>query len=176
MANTETAGVVASTNWNNAPGAVRTTPFALVDTAGRATGATVTWSSNNAWALPITDEPGNRRMMGGYLDTTATSATTVTVSGLPLHTYDVYVYTDGDNRTYDRTASYAISGPGVVPATVTMTDRASTNFSGTFTAASASYGNYVVFCITGTDFTIKATPASGTNPRAPVNGVQIVPR
>lgn len=178
MSATEAAGVIPATNWNNAYGAARTAPLALVDNAGAATGVTIIWTSNNTWALPITEEAGNRRMMTGYLDTSSTSTTTVTVSGLPLHTYDVYIYADGDNRTYDRTASYSLSGPGIVAASVTLTDRASTNFSGTFADAAGSAGNYVAFRITSTGFTLNATPLSGTNTtlRAPVNGIQIVPR
>ena len=48
MGAAESAGVVAKTNWNNATGATRSTPLALIDDTGAATGATVTWSSDNA--------------------------------------------------------------------------------------------------------------------------------
>ena len=80
MGAAESAGVVAKANWNNATGATRSTPLALKDDTGAATGTTVTWSSNNLWNTPITDQVGNRRMMKGYLDTASTGATTVTVS------------------------------------------------------------------------------------------------
>ena len=69
MGAAESAGVVAKANWNNATGATRSTPLALKDDTGAATGTTVTWSSNNLWNTPITDQVGNRRMMKGYLDT-----------------------------------------------------------------------------------------------------------
>ena len=65
MGAAESAGVVAKANWNNATGASRSTPLALIDETGAATGATVTWSSNNLWNTPITDQAGNRRMMKG---------------------------------------------------------------------------------------------------------------
>jgi hypothetical protein len=178
MAGTETAGVIAQANWNSAAGSTQSSPLALVDATGTATTATVTWSANGGWAIPITDQPGDRRLMRGYLDTNSTSVTTVTVAGLPSGTYDVYVYADGDNREYTRTAAYRISGSGVTETTIDLTDTAYTNFSGTFTQAAGTAGNYVKFTVTAGGFTLTATPISGTNPtlRAPVNAIQIVPR
>ena len=177
MAATESAGVVPQTNWNNAVGASQTSDLALVDASGNPTTATVTWSSAGTWLTPITDQPGNRRLMKGYLDTTSASSTTVSVAGLPQQTYDVYVYVDGDNKTYDRSATYAISGPGIGAATVSVTDAAAANFGTTFTRASNSSGNYVKFTVAASGFKLTATPtlpASGTR-RAPVNGIQVVP-
>jgi len=177
MAAAETAGVVAQSNWNNALGASRTTALALVDEAGALSSATVTWSAFGSWMTPITDAAGNARLMKGYLDTSSTSSSTVAVSSLPQASYDVYVYADGDNRTYDRSAAYTISVPGAADTTVTLTDPASTNFGTAFTQAVDSPGNYLRFTITGTAFTVTATPtapSSGTR-RAPINGIQIVP-
>ena len=107
---------------------------------------------------PITDQPGNRRLMKGYLDTTSTSVTTVTVAGLPQQAYDVYVYVDGDNKTYERSAAYTINGPGITTATVNHTDAAGTNFGTTFTRAAGSSGNYVKFTVAASGFTLTATP------------------
>ena len=111
MGSTEVAGVVAKANWNNASGLTNTTGQALVDETGSATGAKVTWNTNGIWILPITDTPGNARMMRGYLDTTG-ATTTVTVAGLPANAagYDVYVYADGNNNAATRTGAYQISG------------------------------------------------------------------
>jgi hypothetical protein len=174
----ETAGVVARTNWNSALGASRSTPQALVDETGMLTSATITWAANNVWMTPISDQPGNRRMMKGYLDTSSTSPTTVTVASLELREYDVFVYADGDNRTYARTGAYTISGPGITATTIRLTDQANTNFSGIFAPAANSNGNYVKFSIAASRFTLTATPLTGENPtlRAPINGIQIVPR
>nr|MDQ3348574.1 hypothetical protein [Acidobacteriota bacterium] len=176
MGGAETAGVVARPRWNNATGAARATPLGLLDETGGATGATITWAANGIWATPITDAAGNARMMRGYLDTSSTTTTTVRVSGLPAHTYDVYVYADGGNHVYARTAAYTISGPGITTETITLTDAANTNFSSTFIQATDSSGNYVKFTITGSEFTLTARPVSGGNAtlRAPVNGIQIV--
>jgi hypothetical protein len=178
MTATETAGVVPKSNWNSASGASRSTPLALVDETGTATNATVTWSANGGWKIPVTDRAGDTRMMLGYLDTSTTSISTVTVAGLPSRAYDVYVYVDGDNREFTRTAAYRISGTGIAGTTVNLTDPAYTNFTGTFTQATGANGNYVKFTINAGGFTLTATPISSTNPtlRAPINAIQIVPR
>jgi hypothetical protein len=177
LGSTEVAGVVAKANWNNASGQSNATGQALVDESGTATGAKVVWNTNGIWNLAITDTPGNARMMRGYLDTVG-GITTVTVSGLPANSagYDVYVYADGDNPA-TRTGAYQISGTGITTTSVNLTDPANTDFSGTFTQANNSNGNYVKFTITATGFTITATPGVATDgfPRAPVNGIQIVP-
>lgn len=176
MAASETAGVVAKSNWNQAAGGSGS--VALLDETSTATNAKATWSTNNVWSLPIADNAGNYRMMRGYLDPLNASAT-VAVTNLPAHAngYNVYVYVDGDNGSATRTGSYKITGPGL-NLTETATDSGNTNFSGTFTKAANSRGNYLLFTITGTQFTLTATPgsASTSTKRSPVNGMQIVPR
>jgi hypothetical protein len=178
MAGTESAGVIAKASWNNATG-VSGAASALIDETHATTGAAVTWSSNNVWSTAITDTPGNMRMMKGYLDTSNTSVTSVGVSGLISNTngYDVYVYIDGDNSG-QRTGSYKISGAGITTTTITATDKAGTNFGGTFIQANNSTGNYVKFTIKATAFTITATSGTSTDPykRAPLNAIQIIPK
>ena len=117
------------------------------------------------------------RMMKGYLDTSNTSVTRVTVAGLVPRAYDVYVYADGDNRAYTRSASYSISGSDITTTTINLTDPASTNFSLNFTEAQESTGNYVKFTINATGFTLTAAPTQPTSStrRAPVNAIEIVP-
>ena len=178
MGASEAGGVVARANWNNAVGAVRSAPQVLADETGTSTTAAIVWSANGIWMTPITDQPGTRRMMKGYLDTSNTSVTTLSVTGLVARDYDVYVYADGDNRSYARTAAYTVTGPGITPTTITLTDPAGTNFSGTLTRADNSSGNYAKFSISGSSFTLTATPLTGGNAtlRAPINGLQIVPR
>ncbi len=178
MAAAESAGVLSARNWNAAAGASRATPLPLVDSTGAPTSATVTWSSSNTWALPTADQPGNARMMKGYLDTTNTSQVAVTVAGLPQGTYDVYVYGDGDNRSSDHTAAYTISGAGLTTTTIELADPANTDFNGTFKRGTSSSGNYVLFTLTTTGFTLEAAPTAPIDAtrRAPVNGIQIVPR
>ena len=179
MAATETAGVVARTNWNSATGASRSTSLALVTETGAASGAGVTWTSDNTWRTTIASTAGNLRMMKGYLDSGSGHATTVTVTGLAAGTYDIYVYVDGDNGSGTRSGTYQLSGAGITTTSVSLTDPANTNFAGTFTQAASSNGNYVKFSgVSATGFTLTATPAtsSDTAKRAPVNAIQIIPR
>jgi hypothetical protein len=181
MAATEVAGVVAKANWNGASGVGSSAPLALVDETGSATTAVVSWSSNNLWETPITDQAGNARMMKGYLDTDNTTTTTVSVTGLPSNAagYQVYVYADGDNGSDSHTGSYTISGTGITTTKISLIDAPNSNFSGTFTQGNNSAGNYVVFTIPNVSgFTLSATPSASTSSylRAPVNGMQIVPQ
>ena len=174
----ETAGVAPRAFWNNAPGAASASAVPLADETGTKPGATVTWTSNNTWTLPIPDQPGDARMMSGYLDTASNTTTVVTVSGLAAKTYDLYVYSDGDNGGASRSANYMLDVPGASPVTTGVTDAPRANFSGSYSEANNSPGNFVKFTFQGTGFTLRAVPgaASDTTQRAPVNGIQIVPR
>ena len=169
------------TNWNNATGNSSSSALNLVDETGALSGATATWTSDVSWNLPITDSPGNVRMMRAYIDVlSGADSCVLTVAGLPPSStgYDIYVYTDGDNATFTKTGTYQLSGSGITTASVTVTDPANTNFSGTFTQANNSAGNYVKFtAVQATAFTITATPNTAANGalRAPVNAVQVVP-
>ncbi|HVW86967.1 MAG TPA: DUF1349 domain-containing protein [Bryobacteraceae bacterium] len=179
MGTAETAGVVAKSQWNNATGASSAAALNLLDENGAATGASVTWSSDNTWNLPITDTAGNNRMMRGYLDNgSGVNPIAITVSGLSSGTYHVYVYADGDNAGVTRTGIYQISGAGITTTSISATDSANTNFTGAFVQASNSAGNYVVFSSVpiSAGFTITATPGTSTGARrSPVNAIQIVP-
>ena len=178
MAATESAGAIAKTHWNNATGASRSTPLALVSESGAATSAAITWSAAGVWETPVADAAGNARMMQGYLDTTSTSTTTVAVSRTRAgHLRRLRLRRRGQSEVTPGRPAYSIGGSGITTTTVTLTDAANTNFSSTFTQAANGTGNYVKFTITATGFTITATPgpASTSTRRAPVNAVQIVP-
>jgi len=174
--------VVALGNWNDAAGASSTSPFALVDQNGNPTTATVSWTSDDVWdTSSIGDQAGNLRMMRGYLDNGEMDTTTVTVSGLPANAngYNVYIYADGESNNSSNTGVYQISGAGITTTSATLTYNS--DFAGTFTQATASnpVGNYVVLAIPNVaSFTLAAIPstASTSFERAPVNGIQIVPR
>jgi hypothetical protein len=178
MASSEVAGVVPEDNWNQASGATSTAAMSLVNQNGAATGATITWTADNAFNLPIADEPGNARMMRGYLDNSKGNPTVVTVSGLPAVSsgYKVYVYADGSNGANSRTGIYQISGARISTSSISLTDLANTNFDGSFTQANNSAGNYVVLSVNATVFTLSTVPstASSAAERAPLNAIQIV--
>jgi len=123
-------------------------------------------------------------MMKGYLDTGTGSRpqgtpSTVTVSGLSAGTYNIYVYVDGNNSASMRTGIYQLSGSGITTTSVALIDAANANFSGIFTQANSSNGNYVLFAniVVTNGFTLTATPGQSGDIylRAPVNGIQIVP-
>ena len=157
----------------------------LVLADGTATTASVVWNSPSMgmnpgeWMVGFADMSGNTRMMNGYLDPVAVSMpAVVTVSGLPASItaagYDVYVYVTGDvgTGTSTRTYNYAI---GTTMFTVSQTGPAPTSFTSFTLAPAGGAGNYIVFRnLTAATFTLTATPGTGTNVRAPVNGLQIV--
>jgi hypothetical protein len=181
MGSSEVAGVVAESNWNNASGASSSSPLALVDDTGTPTNVSVSWTADDVWDQPITDEPGNVRMMKGYLDNGFADTTTVTVSGLPSdpNGFKVYVYASGASGSGSDSGIYQISGAGITTSSVTLTYNS--NFTGTFTQATAGspIGNYVVLAIPNVSgFTLSAIPSTASSgyERAPVNGIQIVPQ
>jgi len=175
MGSSESAGVAPKTNWNNAAAASGSGQV-LKDETGTSTSAMLTWAANPLTASGITDTAGNFRMMKGSVNTSNTSTTSITVSGLTSHTYDVYLYFNENTFGASRTSAYTISGTGITTTTINGIDNA--QFNGTFTQANNSVGNYVKFTITAAGFTVTAKPVSSTdsNLRAPVNGIQIIPR
>jgi hypothetical protein len=160
------------------PGSSSSSGLSVVSAQGQATSASVTWTSYNPWNLPITDVAGNNRMMRGYLDNGNGNPSTITFSGIIPGAYNIYVYTDGDNAGITRNGIYQISGSGVTATSVSATDPANTNFSGTFVQAKNSNGNYVLFsgATISSGLKLTTTPGATTDvPRAPVNAIQIIP-
>jgi hypothetical protein len=171
----EVAGVVPRPNWNNAEGQV--SYFSgLVDHTGAAVSAFLAYDANNTWTTGIPDEPGNNRMMGGYLDSSASSTTIVVIFGISSHItgpYDVYVYFNGDthgSRFGYYTALFWETKVGFDPAP----------FKGGFVEDTGKGGNYLKFSGVPYDpLILLATPQSPFGSengfRAPINGIQIVP-
>ncbi|HEX4165842.1 MAG TPA: cellulase family glycosylhydrolase [Bryobacteraceae bacterium] len=195
MAPSEMAGVVPQTNWNQAipnSGALD----GLLDNAGKATTAQISWSAPNTYFTAIPDQPGNDRLMKGYLDNSNSVPNTVTVSELPpkYSNYDVIVYFDGGNESGTggaaRVSNYRLTtvvngttiqgcaGQGREGSTITGLDSAGVDFSGTFIQASgARAGNYVKFVnCSGDNFALTPVHGGSTDNqvRAPVNAVQIL--
>jgi len=91
--------------------------------------------------------------------------------------YNVYVYADGDNRAASRAGLYQINGAGITTTSVSLTDAPNTNFSGTFTQANNSNGNYVPFLPSTplpSRFPLFQHSSDGTQ-RAPVNASKSYP-
>ncbi|HLJ93089.1 MAG TPA: PEP-CTERM sorting domain-containing protein [Gemmataceae bacterium] len=170
---TDIAGVVPQANWNNANG-TGATLNGLLNQNGVATTASVTWHADGTWGSGTGTASGNAKLYNGYLDSTGTSPTTVTVSGLAAAglagSYDVYVYFTGDGAGSNppRSGNYTIGS-------ITQLALDTIGFKGTFvqaTPADANGGNYLVFSgLSGDSFTLSANPV---NFRSPVNGIEIV--
>ena len=203
MGPTETAGTVPAANWNSFTGATQATPQALIDSTGASTGATAVWTSNNTWNTPINLGTGDVKMMKGYLDSSDTSTTTVTVANLPAaltsRPYSLILYFDGDNGGNNRVGQYSISGATTGNATYWARDAANTNFSGSFIPAQSTVdpiagggaidnnataaltvpaGNMMVFHgLSGSGFTLSAqsSVASDATNRSSIQGFQIMP-
>ncbi len=177
----DVAGVAPKANWNNLTGYNNQTPQSLSDEFGTATSATITWAGDNGWQLSVPPNSPDWTMMNGYLDDGAANPTTLTVSGLTgaANGYLVYVYANGDSNGSTRNANYTLSGSGTTTQTIALSDAPGNVFSGTFSQVTAAnaIGNYMVFTVTGTSFTLVGTPTSSTDAlRAPINGIQIIPQ
>ena len=200
---TEAAGAVPFANWNSFTPNTQATPQTLIDSAGAATGATAAWTSNNTWNTPIAAGTNNVRMMKGYLDSSDTSITTVTVANLPASItsvpYSVILYYDGDNGGNNRVGRYSISGATTGDAVYWARDAANTNFSNFFLPAQSAVdplagggsidnnaaaaltvpsGNMMIFSgLSGSGFTLSAqsSVASDATNRSAIQGFQILP-
>jgi alpha-L-fucosidase 2 len=179
MADSEAAGILPLSHWNNAEGAEGSLK-GLKDASGAPTAAALQWSSRNTWSTAIPEKPGDFRMMKGYIDTSDDSVTEIKVEGLPRaftdRGYRVLLYFDGD-CLLRRQAKYSIEGAQQRIGT----DPASSLFSGGFATAwdpaGARAENMVIFeGLKSSSFTLKARPfkSEDTTLRAPVNGFQIL--
>ena len=155
MTPAELAGVIPAANWNSFIVNTQATPQPLVDATGAATGATVSWTSNNTWNTGTVSAPGSFHMMKGYLDSSDTSITSVNVANLPASLtsspYSVIMYYDGDNGANQRVGKYSITGATTANATYWGRDAASSTYAGAF-----------IIGQTATDPVPGATQGSGT--------------
>jgi len=217
LAPAESAGAsgYAQVGWNNMGRWGQT--VAVNDSAGAATGATSTWDSANTWNDGAGVGSPNAKLMNGYLDATGQANVNtspgyqffwnenkpeVYITGLAgwlaaqgAATYNVVVYTDGDNTSGRKGEYWLQAGTGGDPPTVLGPDLTShvfvsdtSNFSGTFTEvplsantlATAGEGNFFVFTGVTADSWILRTEehpsgVAGDALRAQINGIQIIP-
>ena len=169
----ESTGVVAQTNWNNAQGGSGNIAN-LTGSNGAATGASLTYASNNTWGRDLPQSATND-LLSDYLDAGTGVPATVTVSNVPYALYDVYVYTrrnenpemPGGVPDADDLSDYTVNG---VTQTV-LTGDVRDNF---VLSTPTTIGNYVRFAnVTGSTMTLGANQ-NAANFRSPVDGFQIV--
>lgn len=216
LAPAESAGApgYAQVGWNNMGRWGQT--VGVNDSSGAATGATTTWDSNNTWSVGAGTATPNAKLMNGYIDATGqpndnsipyqffnnANKPEVYITGLAAWlaaqgaaTYNVVVYTDGDNTTGRKGEYWLQAGTAGDPPTVLGPDLTShvfvsdvSNFSGTFTEvplsantlATAGEGNFFVFTGVSADSFILRTEeypsgVAGDALRAQINGIQIIP-
>lgn len=179
MAPAEIAGFKPAANWNSAAGTTGSL-LSLVDQTGVVVpGLSVTWSSSMEFMQWTADQPGHSRMFNGYLDPIGAPAM-ITVRGIPAAAvaarFDVYLYAMGSipGLNDDRSSTYAIGSVQVGLTERSPSPRTAADLP-TYMKATGGFGNYVQFpAIPVSIFTIVATPGMGIQPRAPVNGFQIV--
>jgi hypothetical protein len=182
MGPTEVAGIKPAANWNSAPGATGTLNTVVDQFGVVVPGLVVKWASpgGGVFSLWTVDRPGDSRMFNGYLDPVG-GAAMIQIQGVPdaasAARFDLYLYAMGSIGMPgdDRTSTYGIS-----PIQLGLSQRAPSPATAAdlpvyMKATNGGFGNYVQFArVSGTTFTILATPGTGLVPRAPVNGIQIV--
>lgn len=102
----ETAGPLGSANWNSTS-AASGTGQALIDDAGAATGATLTWNSANTWSSGDGNGTTDEQVAHVYLDDGTTTniggavSSLITISGISYAEYRVYgLLSNGDGAEY----------------------------------------------------------------------------
>lgn len=181
LAATDSAGVVAQTNWNNAAGATGSLA-ALNDDAGGASGASIAWATDEQWSVGGTPADGNGTLLNGFIsENNNASASTVTLSTIPYASYDLYVYLSHDRNFEDVILGEtggafgpftAVENNTPITAAVTFVEQ---------TTSATTAGNYVLFSgLTGSSLsmTMGAVDANfsggGTAERNAIAGLQIV--
>jgi hypothetical protein len=128
--------VVSSANWNNLTGA-NGSASSLVNSSGVVSEVTVVWSGfEGTYSARGSATNGDEKMMWGYADNTAGSAT-IAVSNITASSYDIYAYFGSD--TDGRTGTAGING-------------ASTYSYKTYSKARSFPGSYTVTTNTGSGY------------------------
>jgi len=182
---TRTASVEPQSNWNDATSGYSVLSN-LTDDAGAVTSTSFDPDKGtetfNSYVTIGGSSPGDNYLMRGYVKGSASNPVSVTVAALDATAfarYDVIIYFDGDNSAADWVTAYALAVGGTTVATIYGKDsRDTSNWDGSWveatgtTAADAVPGNYVRFTgLTGSGFTLTATPDAGSGP---INAIQII--
>lgn len=161
---TETAGPLATTNWNTTSSASGTGQ-ALVDDTGSATGATLDWSSPNTWTSGEGNGDTELALSHAYLDdgpSGANQGPSITVNNIPYNQYVVYgLFASGQNaggtvEMVDFTINGAsLLGGGTATAYGRVVDNRTNNSEAWTEIVNGSViGNYWTFATTGSTLTV----------------------
>lgn len=107
VSGTQTAGPLGSANWNTTSTPAGTGQ-ALIDDAGAATGATITWNSANTWSSGDGNGTTDERVAHVYLDDGTTTnmfggaaGAVITIENIPYAEYRIYgLISSGDGDEY----------------------------------------------------------------------------
>ena len=185
----EVAGVagvaqIAQANWNSLTGEAGSAMGGeLVDNEGQnASIFRLSWQGAGLGDTNIPDEPGDSRMMLGYLDLGAAGSVLFDHRNVYFdqsNGYYLYVYADGDNGGDTWTVTYTgrytdregTPLPGATVRSAVLVDPADTDFGGRYVQGT----NYVrLGPFFGSDpVMLQGIPGPGT-PQVPVNGIQFV--
>ena len=183
LAPTDTAGVLASANWNNVPAAT-TSVSGLMNSAGAATAVNLLLSGLPAGYLAFqagNSAPlgGDKKMMTGHIYVGGGGEIDVALSGLDEsytgNGYDVYVYYRSGSDLFKPGFSVLDGTGATIAGPVTVMDSAAIGFNGFYVASdgAGSAGHYYRFAnLHAPEFTLKAVPVDRY---AFVSGLQIVP-
>ncbi|NNM86898.1 MAG: PEP-CTERM sorting domain-containing protein [Phycisphaerae bacterium] len=106
----DSAGVVAQTNWNALTGSSWTSQ-ALNDNTGSSSGATLTGSANGDYfGGSVTDTPGDVKLTSGELFNGWPGSPALSFSNIPYAAYDVYTYAAIDNNSRIETIEVTPTG------------------------------------------------------------------
>ncbi|HZO85346.1 MAG TPA: Ig-like domain-containing protein, partial [Verrucomicrobiae bacterium] len=186
----QVAGLVPQSQWNNVvpvtpPGSG--TASNLRDGGGRVTVAAVEFQFNGPGEEMGVDTAlsTDHQLMRAYLGNNAIvfppSITFIKLSGISFPAYDVIVYSDSDNRGFERVSEFRIGSESIF-----LRDQAYATFAGQYAEARGTFnhgwntaaGNYVRFYgLTNDSFTMDVFERSAVDVtrRAVVNAIQIVP-
>ena len=179
---TEVAGVIPQTNWNNLEGASGG-PITLNDSSGAASSASISWNSAEQWSLGDAAVDPNGTLLKGWIATQALTdpPSSVTITGIPFTTYDLYIYLAHDRATEDVLISeensafpdfLAHEDDTLITAQVVFNQQ-------TLTADgdATQSGNYIKFSsLSLADLNLFLDPAgaAGSGDRGAINGIQII--
>lgn len=172
LAPADVAGQVPQANWNNATGASGTLN-GLLNGAGGATSANLTYRSPNTWSSGTNDGTTNGALLDGYLDSNGSAAggAKVTVTNVPYAHYNLFVYLNTDNGGGPRTGDYELNTSG---GTITQTVQYSKS-SALSPASLATAGTFIEFDnLSDSTINLLTNQLLPANFRAPISGIQIV--
>ena len=178
LAPTDEAGVVPQQNWNNAPGAAGSLAILNSD-SGSASGASVTWATDEQWSVGGTPVDANGILLNGFVSqNNSGNDSSILFTGIPFVAYDLYVYLSHDRGSEDVILSEgnlafdpftAVENDTAIGSVVTFTQQ---------TMSGVGSGNYVRFAnLTSPTLELRMSAVDlgpGTLDRNAISAVQIV--